>query len=490
MNPSINLNRAALVTRREIRDSLRDWRIVAPILLLTAIFPWLMSFASRMAANFAVDYGVADNAAIILQQLVPFSLLIVGFFPISFSLVIALETFVGERERNTLEPLLATPVSDAELYLAKLVAAISLPLVASYLGLFLHLVSLMLTTSYRILPVALIQVLLLTTFEALVMVSGAVVVSSHTTSIRAANLLASFIIIPVALIIQGEAVLLFWERYTALWWVILGLLVVSVALVRTGMRLFNREEILAREFDTLNLSTIWREVKLLWEISPQKAGQGGGGSSSSLLDLYREHLPALLSLHRLPLFVAFLVMLGGFVIGWFISQWYPIPSSAVGLQGFVGSPFSQNWPELTLLPNSLAWGIFFHNARALLFSAALGIFSFGTFPLLLTMPTMGLVGFFAGQAYNLGYDPLLALGVFVFPHGILELPAAWLATGFALQIGLALMAPPPGLSLGRGLLLAVVNYAKVFLLLVLPLLLAAALLETWVTPLVIRLFFG
>ncbi|MCG2606622.1 MAG: hypothetical protein KBO60_26570, partial [Achromobacter sp.] len=53
------------------------------------------------------------------------------------------------------------------------------------------------------------QIMLLTTVQALVMVTGAVVVSSQTTSTRAANLLASFIIIPMALIIQGESVIMF-----------------------------------------------------------------------------------------------------------------------------------------------------------------------------------------------------------------------------------------------------------------------------------------
>ncbi|MGB5934096.1 MAG: ABC transporter permease subunit, partial [Anaerolineae bacterium] len=147
---SESLAKALVITRREAHDSLRDWRIVTPILLLTLIFPWIMSLASKVAANFAVAYGVADNAAIITQQLVPFSLLIVGFFPISFSLVIALETFVGERERNSLEPLLATPISDGELYLGKLLAAMLLPVAASYLGLVFHLIGLQWITNYHI----------------------------------------------------------------------------------------------------------------------------------------------------------------------------------------------------------------------------------------------------------------------------------------------------------------------------------------------------
>ena len=35
-----------------------------------------------------------------------------------------------------------------------------------------------------------------------------------TTSVRAANLLASFIIIPMALLIQAEAMIMFWELKT------------------------------------------------------------------------------------------------------------------------------------------------------------------------------------------------------------------------------------------------------------------------------------
>ena len=61
------------------------------------------------------------------------------------------------------------------------------------------------------------------------MVAGAVVVSSQATSIRAANLLASFIIIPMALLIQGESVIMFWGDYHTLWWVVLGLFTLAVA---------------------------------------------------------------------------------------------------------------------------------------------------------------------------------------------------------------------------------------------------------------------
>ncbi len=470
--------KALVITRREVRDSLRDWRIVTPILLLTLIFPWIMSLASKVAANFAVAYGVADNAAIIVQQLVPFSLLIVGFFPTSFSLVIALETFVGERERNTLEPLLATPISDGELYLGKLLAAMLLPVAASYLGLVFHLLGLRWTTAYHIPAQAFLQVMLLTTMEALVMVAGAVVVSSHTTSVRAANLLASFIIVPIALFLQGEAVLFFWMRYDVIWLMILGLVIVDLALVRTGIRIFNREEILACQYDEITLSGVRRSFSRFWSSPP---GISQEPPPLTLGRLYRSHLPRLLKYYLSPLSVVLVVMVGGLLVGWAFAIRYPL-SQIGGLEGLVNSDLGREWQDLGLLPGLSVWGIFIHNVRALLIAAFLGVISFGTAPLLLLLIPLGMMGFLLGQAASVGYSPLITLVAFVLPHGLVEIPAAWIATAFALKIGAAILAPPRGLSLGEGFLLAIVNFLKIFFLLVVPLLLLAAFLEARVTP--------
>ena len=129
--PSRNDVRMALVvTRRELRDSFRDWRIIIPILLLTLIFPALMNFAAQRIMAFLLEF----DSEVIGDRLIPFLLMIVGFFPTSFSLVIALETFVGEKERKSLEPLLATPLTNTQLYLGKMLAALIPPLLASYLG--------------------------------------------------------------------------------------------------------------------------------------------------------------------------------------------------------------------------------------------------------------------------------------------------------------------------------------------------------------------
>ena len=192
-----SLRMALVITRREVRDQIRDWRIVLPIIILTIFFPTLMNFTAHQALNFVGQYG----APIIGERLIPFLMMVVGFFPISISLVIALESFVGEKERHSIEPLLTSPLSDGQLYLGKLLAAMVAPLFSSYLGILVYLVGIHLQIGWNPPLALLFQIITLTTVQAILMVSGAVVISSQTTSVRAANLLASFLIIPVALLV-------------------------------------------------------------------------------------------------------------------------------------------------------------------------------------------------------------------------------------------------------------------------------------------------
>ena len=131
--------------------------------------------------------------------------------------------------------------------------------------------------------------------------------SSQTTSVRAANLLASFIIIPMALLIPGEAIIMFWGNYRVLWWIALFLLIVAVVLVRAGIHTFNREELLGREIDELNIASIWRSFKgyFCWErwffsVDPMRLPRWLRWSTT-LGGLYRSEVPAALRRSRLAL---------------------------------------------------------------------------------------------------------------------------------------------------------------------------------------------
>jgi hypothetical protein len=53
--PRKTLANALIITRREVRDSFRDWRIVAPIIILTFFFPLPSAMLSE------IDYAARSS---------------------------------------------------------------------------------------------------------------------------------------------------------------------------------------------------------------------------------------------------------------------------------------------------------------------------------------------------------------------------------------------------------------------------------------------
>jgi uncharacterized membrane protein SpoIIM required for sporulation/ABC-type transport system involved in multi-copper enzyme maturation permease subunit len=460
------LTGAWTLARREIRDQMRDWRILTPIILLTLFFPILMNFTARQAVDFVERYG----APVIGDRLIPFLLMVVGFFPISISLVIALESFAGERERLSLEPLLATPLSDAQLYIGKLAASMAPPLSAAYLGIFVYLTGLFFRIGWTPTPQLLLQVLALTTVQALVMVSGAVVISSQTTSVRAANLLASFIIIPVAQLIIGESLIMFWGLYHILWWIVLAQSLIAIVLMRIGLRLFNREELLGNELDVLDLRWIGRKF---WESFI--------GEATSIATWYGSVLRNSLRSIRIPTGITITVLAVAFFVGYRYASVYTLPAELFQWQSS-SSEFSEALRRFGMFSTTGWIKIFLINLRAIGIATVLGLFTLGVLGEILLMAPIAIIGYFTGNFFLAGQNPLQLLLGLVAPHGILEVPAALLAGGAILHLGMAAISLPRGSSLGEGWIQALAEYVRIMLGLVIPMLLVAAALEVFVTP--------
>ena len=470
---------ALIVTRREVRDSLRDWRIMIPIILLTLFFPLLMNFTASRILAFVTDYG----AEIIATRLIPFLLLVVGFFPTSFSLVIALETFVGEKERASLEPLLATPLTNTQIYLGKMLASMLPPLCASYLGIGLYLAGLWFTIGWQPSLQLLLQTVVLTTVQAIVMVAAAVIVSSQTTSTRAANLLASFIIVPTALLVQFEAVVMFWGNHEGLWWLILGLVVVAAILVRTGIHLFDREELLGRDIDHIRvgwaLHTFWAQFS-----GRQLTGDYPG---SGIIQWYKQTL-AIIPKLRLPLLVVALGLGAGIVLGLFLAERYTFSPETQAALGRVD--FADNLAQLEGALRGLPLLIFVHNVRVVLLAAILGVFTFGVMGLLIFMAPWALISFITAQLQIAGQSAFSFFVATVAPHAVIELPALMLLAAAALRWQTAIIAPAQGQTLSELWIRECADFARLFWGVGLPLLLVAALLEAHLTPIIVRLVYG
>jgi uncharacterized membrane protein SpoIIM required for sporulation/ABC-type transport system involved in multi-copper enzyme maturation permease subunit len=467
------LGEAYVLLRRELVDTLRDWRIILPIISLTLFFPFLMNLTAGLAADWIAKYG---GAPIIGERIIPFLLMVVGFFPLSFSLVIALEVFVGEKERKSLEPLLASPLSDGQLYVGKTLASMIPPLAASYLGIAVYLVGLKVYRGWQPPFELFVLVILLTTAKALVMVTGAVVISSQTTSVRAANLLASFIIIPMALLVQGESLIMFWANYSVLWWILAMLIVINALLVRMGLQIFDREELLGREVDELNLRSVWRTFKGFWA----SVERDGPVERFSIGRIYRRDLPAIFRRMRGATWSVVLALLAAMAVGgWFAAQ-HSLPTG-VWSPASINEEAFRSAPAVGFLPSFSVGAVLSNNIRSLLLAGLLAVFSFGSLAVVLLMAPLGIIGFFMFQVAQWGLNPWLFFAAFVLPHGLFELPAAILATAAALRLGAAIIARPPRMTVGEGWLAALADFVKVFVFVTLPLLVVAAIVEVNLT---------
>jgi uncharacterized membrane protein SpoIIM required for sporulation/ABC-type transport system involved in multi-copper enzyme maturation permease subunit len=474
------LSNALIVTRREVRDSFRDWRIVAPIIILTFLFPFLAQFVAARFSAWLEGFG----AELIGERTIPFLLMIVGFFPISISLVIALETFVGEKERRSLEPLLSTPLTNSELYIGKTLAAMIPPLIASMGGMTVYLTTLLFSElAWRPQPMLIVQIVLLTVVQALVMVTGAVVVSSQTTSTRAANLLASFIIIPMTLLINGESIIMFLAPDAdsaygigALWAIIVGMLVVVVLLLRVGNSIFNREELLGRSIDALNLRGVLKKV---WQHA--RAVDDEGTPARNIVDWYRRSIPLSLKRIKMAAVVAASVfvfaVVAGLVVGT-MEQWrLPLPpqDEFVERAGTLGDFLNTGIQSEALLY------IFVQNGRILLAAILLSTFTFGVAALLLTPAAYFILGYLFSQVLIAGYDPLFIISA-ILTHGVVEIPVIIIAAAVGLRLGAVVTRPPAGSTVGHAWTVALGDTLKLILGVIIPGLLVAAFIESFITP--------
>ena len=471
------LSNALVITRREVRDSFRDWRIIVPIFLLTLVFPLLANVASSYFVGFFERQGGANPEGLI-DAFLPLMPMLVGFFPVTISLVIALETFVGEKERLSLEPLLSTPLTNTELYIGKVLAAIIPPLAAGYTGITLYVGGQILGSQQWRPPVDLIlQIVLLTFVQALVMVTGAVVISSQTTSTRAANLLASFVILPMAMLVIVESLIMVQPdvRYV-LWWIMAGMVVVIILLLRTGTRIFNREELLGRAIDQLNLRWAWRVFVEQWT---------GGVQGFRPLAWYRYSVwPALKSLRR-PMGVFIIAAIGAFIAGWMFRDTWPLPLEATSIndENTLNNlrevfEIGQGNPQFMLFALS-------QNVRVLVLATFLAIFTFGVLGLIFTILPFGVLGYVMGNISAAGLSPwpfVLA----IVPHGVAEIPAIMIAGAAALKLGSIVTRPPQNMTVGEAWLRQLADTIKLGSAVVFPLLILAAFLEVHLTPMVVE----
>ena len=258
--------RQLAVTKKDIRGVTLNKQVFAVLLIvplaltivLPSIFVLVTAFAPDAASDFQkiLDMLPADNGARSQQQRI-FGLILNNIMPVFFlmipimaSSVIAASSFVGEKEKHTLETLLYSPLSLKQMFQAKILAGFSVGMMVSYISFAAMMLVLelevFLLTGKSILPSSSWLAIMLLIAPAISIIAIAVTVrsSAKAQTIEEAQQRAVFLVFPILALLIGQFTGILLISAGLLWGVGAVLAALDVLLMRGAAGSFTYEKLL------------------------------------------------------------------------------------------------------------------------------------------------------------------------------------------------------------------------------------------------------
>src|SRR4030081_754012 len=269
------MHAARLIAVRELRETWRDPNLVLPIVLmpvLVGLLAGVSAFTSFGSGPDAVGMAVTNAALDQLPQaavqrlsnlpatsrdatietlIKAFSIPLFWVIPVALTPAVAADSFVGERERSSLEPLLATPIGTGQLLLGKLAASVIPAAVGTWLGVLVFWAMTLLSRSTlypRVRPGArgwLFSLLVVAPLVALFTAGVAALISTRVSGYRVAYQLNGLVALPVVLVLIPATAFLFLITGAALGYVAALFAVLDLSIVVWANTLFDRERLLS-----------------------------------------------------------------------------------------------------------------------------------------------------------------------------------------------------------------------------------------------------
>jgi ABC-type Na+ efflux pump permease subunit len=265
---------AYLITVRELREIVRDYNLLLPILFmpsLMGLIAGITAFGSQSGTTSTVGAAVSavaiqqfsDNAlrhfgnlpigdqnATIGQLLKALAIPLFWMIPVSVTSAVAADSFVGEKERDTLEPLLATPVRNGELFAGKLLGAVIPAVLGTWLGMAIFTV-MVATSGSPFYPRFVLadadwaySTFIVVPLLALLAAAIAALISTRVASYRAAYQLNGLVVLPVILVMIPQTIVLFLFTRHALGLMATVFAIMDIILVGWALSIFDRERLL------------------------------------------------------------------------------------------------------------------------------------------------------------------------------------------------------------------------------------------------------
>jgi ABC-type Na+ efflux pump permease subunit len=267
------LRNAWLVFGKDWLEIRRNWQIILPILIAPLIFSLILPLIIVLGpSEIPVSAQLPDWLGLLVENLpqseaekvtamTPHQIIIYFFttyffallfliIPLISSTVIAADSFAGEKERRTIEALLATPLTDMELLLGKILVSFIPSMIITFSAFALYSLTVDLATfnlfqGAILLPNALwlVFIFIVSPTVSFAGIGLTVIVSQKVKGFREAQQLSGVLVIPIMAIILLQIGGIFFLGTLMLIILLAGFATVDVLTVILGVKMFRRERI-------------------------------------------------------------------------------------------------------------------------------------------------------------------------------------------------------------------------------------------------------
>ncbi|MVT12795.1 MAG: ABC transporter permease subunit [Euryarchaeota archaeon] len=244
------------IYKKDLKEILSLTTVKYSFIFFPVVFLFIMLIVIYFTYNSLIAQGSIQNAASAAKNLEIFSyistsyLIFFGIIPLSLASTISSYSIVGEKTQRTIEPILATPVEDSELFIGKMLAPFVPTIIITYIvlgfyTLFVDYLSLRLGgivfPNYAWYSI----VILFIPFSTILMILLTLVFSSRAMDPRSAQQFSSIILIPLLIIFILGIVI---YTLTSLLIVIMSIIVIlsDIVVYKFALKIFNREIIVSR----------------------------------------------------------------------------------------------------------------------------------------------------------------------------------------------------------------------------------------------------
>lgn len=270
----MNWRRIWALVKKDIREFSKSKYVLSVIILMPLLFALLFPFTSVLpiAKLDPAEFGdesiggfidtlfdkVIGNWEAMHPQTQTLVLLSYAMFiavlllPIIIPAVTASETVVGEKERKTMEAILASPMSESEIVFGKIISSF-LP---SVIGTFVAAIAYMIFIDIILYPflgfilfpdlLSMVFVFIISPLISIISVELMIMISTRVTSVRDAYQIGSLVVLPLIMLIVAEMLGLLLNSIATLIGSIVVLVIIIVGLFKIAVSIFDRERAIVK----------------------------------------------------------------------------------------------------------------------------------------------------------------------------------------------------------------------------------------------------